>query len=186
MSGMRARISALVRAGAVSSGWTMPIVCQTCNNSRATVHLTDVSDTGEPTERHLCDECASKEGLTFKTHETTTAILQEFLKQKVGVAPPVDIQCPDCGVTLLDFQNRGLLGCPNDYQVFGQILSQIIERAHEGATHHVGKVPKAAGAGTRRATDLRRLHRELQEAINREEYERASELRDQISAVESS
>ena len=149
------------------------------------MHLTDVSHEGEPVERHLCDECASKEGLMFKTQETTTAILKEFLKQKTGIMPPPDIQCPNCGLTLVDFQSRGLLGCPDDYHVFGDILVQIIARAHENATHHVGKVPKSSGKGTRQLIDLRRLRHELNSAVNREEYERASELSDQISKLES-
>jgi len=135
-------------------------------------------------ERHLCDECAAKEGLTFQTPETTTAILQEFLKQKIGIASVGDVACPECGLTLREFHNRGLLGCPNDYKVFEDVLSQIIERAHEGADHHIGKVPRGAGERTRRLTELRRLRRELQEAVNREEYERASQLRDAISALE--
>lgn len=163
----------------------MPIVCQACNNRRATVHLTDIAPSGEAIERHLCDECASQEGLALKAHETTTEILQAFLKQKAGIkTAAAALCCPDCGMTLEEFQKRGVLGCPSDYQVFSDILNQIIDRAHEGATHHLGKVPRRAGDGARRVIELRRLRRDLHDAVQLEDYERASALRDQIKTLE--
>ena len=38
-----------------------------------------------------------------------------------------------------------LLGCANDYTVFERDLTPLLQRAHEGATHHVGKVPARRG-----------------------------------------
>jgi protein arginine kinase activator len=85
----------------------------------------------------------------------------------------------------VEFQAQGLLGCPNDYDVFRPVLTPLLERAHGGATQHVGKVPATAGESVRRQTGLLRLNRELQEAIEQEDYERAAEVRDQIRALES-
>jgi len=160
----------------------MHIACQSCNKHRATVHLTDVTPTGDTVERHLCEECASQEGVALKQTETTTAVLHEFLRQ----AQREQLRCPECGLTVSDFQKKGLLGCPNDYKAFEPVLGPLIERAHEGATHHAGKAPRSAGSEARRLTDLRRLRRDLQESLDREEYERASQLRDAIREMEAS
>jgi protein arginine kinase activator len=53
-----------------------------------------------------------------------------------------------------------------------------------GETKHAGKQPKRSATGTDQKTDLIRLRREMKEAVQQEDYERASELRDQIKKVE--
>jgi len=159
--------------------------CQSCKKARATVHLTDISDAGEPVEHHLCDKCAMKEGVKVQQHQTTAAIIQEFLKQGLSLQKLVDRVCPKCGMTIKDFQEQGLLGCPYDYTAFGDILKPIIARAHEGATHHVGKKPKEAGESAGRNARLLRLNRDLREAVDSEEYELAAQLRDDIQSLHS-
>ena len=47
-----------------------------------------------------------------------------------------------------------------------------------------GKHPKHHGATGQSGRELIRLRRELKEAVDREEYERASELRDKIQTME--
>jgi len=164
----------------------MSVVCQRCNQAQATVHITDTIP--EKRERHLCEDCAEKEGVIIKQkHHTTNEILQQFIKHKVGAAVAGELEslaCPQCGTTLRDFQTNGQLGCPHDYVVFQNFLMPLIERAHEGATHHVGKVPQTAETLVKRQTGIMRLRRELQEAIEQENYERAARVRDQIRDME--
>ena len=157
--------------------------CQRCQKARATVHITDTAP--QKREWHLCEECAEKEGVIIKQHhQTTNAVLQEFIKQKTGIAQVEDLACPKCGTTFREFQSKGLLGCPYDYEAFRSVLVPLIERAHGGGTHHVGKVPATAETAVRRQTGLMRLRRELQEAIEQENYERAARVRDQIRSFE--
>ncbi len=163
-------------------------VCQSCQQAKATVHITDAAPKKQ--ERHLCEDCAEKEGVIIKQHTpSTNAILQEFLKYKVGeVKGPGGVElpsCPKCGRSFQEFQTKGLLGCPNDYDVFRPLLTPLLHRAHEGATRHVGKVPGTAGESVRRQIGLLRLRRELQEAVDQEDYERAAALRDEIRVLES-
>ena len=106
--------------------------------------------------------------------------------------------CPSCGLTFSEFKTSGHLGCANCYKVFESQISPLIERAHEGATHHVGKVPKrllgggASGSAEARsvlgdleARNQRRiaLRKQLDDAIRGEQYEVAAKLRDQISKL---
>ncbi len=162
----------------------MSIVCEHCNQARATVHITDTVP--EKRERHLCEDCAQKEGVIIKQqHQTTNEILQQFIKHKTGLGGADDVTCPKCGLTFREFQLKGQLGCPHDYSAFQALLMPLIERAHEGATHHVGKIPATADETVRKQTGLLRLRRELQEAIEQEDYELAARVRDSIQTMES-
>ena len=162
----------------------MNLVCQSCQQSKATVHITDPIP--EKRERHLCEECAEREGVIIKqTHQTTSERLQEFIKLKAGGGETDDQACPECGMTFREFRLKGQLGCPHDYEVFRSVLSPLIERAHDGGTHHVGKVPGTVGSDAQRRTELIRLRRELDDAVRGEQYEDAARVRDRISALES-
>jgi len=160
----------------------MSLNCQRCQQAKATVHITDTVP--EKRERHLCEQCAEKEGVIVKHHHTTNEILQQFIKQKAGLSAADDLACPRCGLTFKDFQQKGQLGCPEDYAAFRSVLMPLIERAHEGATQHVGKVPPTVEDTVRKQTGLMRLRRELQDAIEQENYEVAARVRDAIRALE--
>ncbi len=162
----------------------MNLACQRCQTAKATVHITDTLP--EKRERHLCEACAEKEGVLIKQHHpTTNEILQQFIKHKTGLGGTDEVACPRCGLTFREFQLKGQLGCAHDYEAFRSLLKPLIERAHEGATHHVGKVPPGADETVRRKTGLVRLRRELQEAVEKENYELAARVRDQIEDLES-
>ena len=156
--------------------------CQICKKTKATVHITDTMP--ERRERHLCEDCAEREGVIIKQqHHTTNEILQQFIKHKIGLGLTEDLVCPHCGLSFREFQLKGQLGCPHDYVVFKAQLMPLIERAHEGGSKHMGKKPGAA-APPLTQSGLSRLRRELQEAIEQENYELAARVRDQIRNLE--
>ena len=157
----------------------MELRCQRCDKARATVHLTDCTG-GEPRERHLCDACAEQEGLTLKQHAGITSMLEKFVQQTAKIEDIARLTCPECGMSFAEFRNSGLLGCPHDYVAFEKLLLPLLERAHDGRTEHVGKTPADAGAGARTRSTIAQLHRDLDRAVEAEEYEQAARLRDQI------
>jgi len=162
-------------------------LCQRCGKNEATVHLTDIlKPGGEKRERHLCEECAAEEGIAAKHPVSLSDLLTGFLMAQAGAQELAELTCEQCGMTFVEFRNRGLLGCPNDYTVFAKALDPLIQRAHEGGTQHVGKVPKRSGQAIKRQQELLTLRRELTAAVEREDYERAAELRDRIRSLESS
>jgi len=159
--------------------------CQRCKKNPATVHLTDIVK-NEKYEKHLCDECAREENVTFKSHTPINELLASFVMQQSGAQELAELQCDQCGTTFVEFRNNGLLGCPADYDVFEEALAPLLQRSHgEEATHHVGKTPKGRSddAGNQRR-ELIRLRRELNEAVEREDYETAASLRDTIKTLE--
>ncbi|MCP4591435.1 MAG: DNA helicase UvrBC [bacterium] len=158
---------------------SMELECQRCQQTRATVHLTDCT-TGQPRERHLCEACAEEEGLTLKQHSGITSVLEKFVQQSMKVDEIARMTCPECGISFAEFRNNGVLGCPHDYVAFEKLLAPLLERAHDGRTEHVGKMPGDIDPGGRARANIVNLRRDLERAVDAEEYELAVRLRDQI------
>jgi protein arginine kinase activator len=163
--------------------------CDNCNRA-ATVHLTEIKG-GKKIEKHLCEQCAAaSEGLPVKSHTPINELLTNFVMAHSGLQKEMGLTCDQCGISWAEFRQSGLLGCAHDYEVFEKELAPLMQRAHEGATHHVGKAPgrraggAAAPAAPRRRNDLARLRKELAKAVEVEDYERAARLRDQIRSAE--
>lgn len=158
--------------------------CDKCDRP-ATIHLTEIIE-GKKIEKHLCEQCATQEGIAVKANVPISQLLEDFVLQSAPSEPgPVEQSCEICGMRFSEFRESGLLGCPNDYDAFGDDLGDIIRRSQEGAEQHVGKVPHRAGAAQQRQNAILRLRAELKQAIQNEEYERAAVLRDQIKDAES-
>ena len=163
-------------------------LCELCKKSQATFHLTNITREGEKIERHLCERCATEEGLV-QVHKPNfaTEILENFIASaKSSTTADADLLCGECGISYVEFRNQGLLGCPRDYDTFAEALLPLIERAHDGGTHHVGKAPRSAGTERIAQQEVRRLQRQLADAVSGEDYERAADLRDQIKTLEES
>lgn len=159
------------------------MMCQACKKQAATVHLTEVVNS-ERRERHLCEPCAAKEGVTGKIPEPINELVAKFVLAQGNTQELAQLTCAECGMTFLQFRNSGLLGCPNDYNVFDEPLSGLLERAHGGQTRHVGKVPGDKENKHKRQHELMRIKPELQQAIEAEDYKRASRLHERIKELE--
>ncbi|HLL87849.1 MAG TPA: UvrB/UvrC motif-containing protein [Tepidisphaeraceae bacterium] len=162
--------------------------CDNCNK-QATVHLTEIKN-GKKIEKHLCEQCAAQnEGLPVKSHTPINELLTNFVLAHSGLQKETQqgSQCEHCSITWAEFRQSGLLGCEHDYAVFEKDLTPLLQRAHEGATHHVGKVPARrgeTGVPMKKAVDLTKLRKELQRAVEAEDYEKAAKLRDAIRQAE--
>lgn len=159
--------------------------CDRCDNS-ATVHLIEMTKAGQKVEKHLCEEHAIAEGIAVKVnHAPINELLEKFVLKHAGTTmEPTPLTCQQCGLNYETFRKTGLLGCPDCYTAFEGALASLLERAHEGVAHHLGKVPTHAGANEMRQQRLRQLRQELDQAVAAEQYERAATLRDQLSQVE--
>ena len=162
--------------------------CDQCGRP-ATHHAVEIVK-GEKIETHLCDAHAAEAGLNQppSVHAPLDELLTSFVKvhssgetKTVGKAPPK--VCENCGLTFAEFREKSLLGCPNCYADFEAQLSPLLERAHEGGTHHVGKTPRRAGGAEQRQLRLARLQRRLDEALEAEDYESAARIRDELEGV---
>ncbi|MGN0909869.1 MAG: UvrB/UvrC motif-containing protein, partial [Thermoguttaceae bacterium] len=135
-------------------------------------------------ELHLCEEHAaeylhqndifandSNDNSAKELQETTDSLMLDDFQT-----------CPCCGATLQDFRKDGLLGCAHDYVVFRERLEPFFLALH-GKLKHVGKRPRHAGEKDL-GVSLVRLRNLLADAVQIEDYETASKLRDEIVALE--
>ena len=164
--------------------------CQQCEKP-ATFHITEL--TGEEhQEIHLCEDHAR----VYLTQSdapggSTPSVTDAWAEQLKVTQTAEDLArldqraCPVCGITFFEFRNQGRLGCPHDYECFEAELEPLIVNIH-GALEHTGKQPMRRSEDAGNPTDLIRMRREMQQAIEEENYERASELRDEIRRVEES
>jgi len=162
-----------------------PILCQVCKKNVATVHLTEIIK-NKKREIHLCEECASKKGVAFKSHQFSISDLLSGLVNTQAaqeIAKMSQIKCPICGLSYLDFRQHGRLGCATDYTVFKEGLLPLLEKIH-GGTDHLGKIPQSSGEAREVSRELLELRQELKRAVEKEDYEKAAELRDRIQALE--
>ncbi len=163
--------------------------CPHCNKPK-TVHVTEIK-AGQKIEKHLCKDCPHvNEGMASgKIHQPINELLSNFVMSHSGAAKQQHKSCSQCDMTWAKFKQGGLLGCENDYPLFQEELAPLLKRAHEGATHHTGKVPaRRGGEGVVRAKrpSLGKLRKELQRAVDAEDYEVAARIRDQIAKADGS
>jgi protein arginine kinase activator len=163
------------------------VLCQICGKNPAKVHFTEIHD-NTMSEIHVCERCADEKGLhgTPKQHKMEIADLIATMadslttsdEQRVG-----RVQCPRCGLLYSAFRETGRLGCAECYVAFQFQLRPLLRRIH-GDTRHKGKVPARDAQVPSRSRQIQRLFDELQRAVEREEFERAAELRDEIRRLE--
>lgn len=185
--------------------------CERCERE-ATIHEVIIHQ-GKKRERHLCEACASKSGLSSDPHLPISQLITGFMlgpnapaaaaptgEQRPASAPKPAARCAGCGTSYAAFKESGLLGCPACYDAFAERLGPLIERAHEGGCHHVGKFPRRAlrdcrslgdrervevllGGQREREERLEAIRKALSKAVRDEDYERAAMLRDELSRV---
>src|SRR5258708_17453047 len=158
--------------------------CERCS-SPATVHITEVLGEAKFEEHHVCEQC-------FKQYNHETQINPPGGKALAGITTTGDLdeaalfgqqECPDCGIKFIDFRNNHRLGCSRDYQVFHAELMPLLENIH-GDTRHCGKTPRRYPQTKQAEAELLQLRQRLKRAVEREDYEEAARLRDQIKTVE--
>ena len=162
--------------------------CQHCEKP-ATFHITELTG-AEPQEVHLCEDHAQEFLAPSQAGESSGPVVASGSKKPQKVAQTAEElarldqrTCPKCGITFHEFRQQGRLGCPHDYDFFQRELEPLLINIH-GEKQHVGKRPRTSGMDAQLQAELTRLRREMREAVHREDYERASKLRDQIRQLD--
>jgi|YNPMSStandDraft_1061717.scaffolds.fasta_scaffold10805_2 protein arginine kinase activator len=155
--------------------------CMFCDNP-ATIHLTDIVQR-QKREMHLCERCARERKLLpapMGAPLNLKALLQFLLQALRSFESHQDTRsCPKCGLTYASLKAEGRMGCASDYTLFRSTLEPLLERIHR-ATEHTGKRPRAAQL----RAEMEELRQRLEEAVARENYEQAAQLRDRIRQME--
>lgn len=174
--------------------------CDKCNK-KATVHLTEIVD-GKVMEMHMCEDCAREQSQHMEQQfglADLLAGLTDFGKHVPDVQQKaMTLQCTACGLTYDDFRKFGRFGCAQCYVAFKPQLKTLLKKIH-GSSVHLGKaplkvmpidgvsvpaVPLEAAEEEPPADPVVLLRRQLHEAIEHEDFERAAVLRDKIHELE--
>lgn len=161
------------------------MICEKCGKRTATTHVKTIVN-GKLTEHHLCAECA---GQTMGMGMDFGSLLSGLFG---GAQKTTERRCEYCGATFSEISKSGKLGCEHCYETFRAQLTPVIQKLH-GAAHHVGKrpggsalsvLPKPGALTPVDQSPLEKKKRELQRAIEAQEFERAAVLRDEIKEME--
>lgn len=164
------------------------MLCESCKERDATVHLTQVID-GTIKKLHLCEECAAKSGFNAQSPLSITDILLGMgMESGMGVedkAEPAakrkaDLYCPRCHMRREEFKKSGRFGCGTCYETFAKDLPPLL-KAMQRSDHHTGKIPRGASAQIRAIAELAALERQMEQAVASENFEEAAVLRDKIN-----
>lgn len=151
--------------------------CDRCDKE-ATIHLTQVID-GQVKKVHLCEECASAEGLDISQTISITDLLLGQSETEVFAPQIKETSCPRCHMTRADFKKAGRLGCPYCYEHFGEGLRPLL-KAVQRSEQHVGKIPARESVRVQKSSEMAAMKQALDGAIAEENYEEAARLRDKI------
>jgi protein arginine kinase activator len=161
--------------------------CEECGSRQATIRYTEMVD-GQLRTWSLCDRCSRDKGVgpgLSSLAGPLVNILMSLLEDAgtAAACPGEEVaSCPQCGLSYAEFRRTGRLGCGECYEAFGDELMPLLRRVH-GCTEHVGRFPPGELERMESVRELRSLRSELAQAVRREDYERAAELRDEIRAV---
>ncbi len=172
------------------------MLCEKCKKRTATVFYNENMN-GKVRSYSLCGECAAKLREKGELQDITSMIgsfadpfseLHDQLFSGFFGMPALkslqpEKKCPTCSSSYADISKSGRVGCPDCYSTFADELSRLIQSVH-GTTSHTGNVPSRHRAMKERFEILKRRRAELQEAIAKEDYERAAALRDEIRSLE--
>lgn len=164
--------------------------CERCGKNEANIHFQGIFN-GNALEYNICEECARKESNLnpneFLKELSLGSLLSNIMDSKVGEKDLVDKKtlksCPECKMSYGDFRKSGKIGCDNCYDVFRDEFRSVLKKVN-GSSRHVGKKPKIIKEVSEHEMAILDLKRELKSAVEKEEYESAAKLRDQIRQLE--
>ena len=168
------------------------MLCQNCKKNQANTHIKMIEN-GELSEYMLCSECAAKMGYAnvfsnFLSTGFDNLFGSLFDINTNTLATPT--KCSVCGSTFGDITKSGRVGCDNCYNIFYDELLPSIRRIH-GNTEHCGKRlgrssvinDNSNKTANSKESQIEILNKQLQTAIDKQEFEKAAELRDKIKSL---
>ena len=184
------------------------MLCDLCKKNEATIHIQQVAP-GEKKVMHICSECASSRFQNslqasidpFELAEMFHEILSERMKTQrekqkndagdkavQALSSQLYPPCGGCGWTLEKLQTSRQVGCAGCYDHFRQAIEAALPENHCGIFHK-GKIPGAHPAEEECAIaagcmKLAEAQTALADAVMREDFEKAAELRDAIQFLQ--
>lgn len=139
-----------------------PLECSSCKENACVVYKTLYGQTMQV--ELLCQSCPL---LTTKLAGKDASTDQDMVK---------DVLCNECGTCLHDVLKKDPLGCQHCYEVFKDVLCKRINIQKFDYKQDVMTSNKISP----NSEQLLRLSKDLQEAVDTENFEKAAIIRDEI------
>lgn len=157
------------------------MMCEKCGLNPAAVTLTQVIN-GKKTVKKLCASCAQENNIYKDLNMDLgfSSLFSSFFNENEQTKSS-DEKCPLCSMTRRELLQTGKPGCASCYTTFESSMTPLLKKIHLTRTH-TGKVPGKSGKSSENRIDLLKV--QLKDAIEKEEYEKAAKLRDEIKEME--
>ena len=168
------------------------MLCERCHAHPATVHMVQVVN-GHRKEEHLCSECAEKEHVFQKEqsffghgffdspldHFFGGSMLGHLLEDPFGTRTLED----QGGGQFIEVDPRQLPENEDGYNRFKESIRPPFQKGKNEIPVNEPKAKEKADAPAE-SEELQALRKELKSCVDREDFERACEVRDKIKAIE--
>lgn len=168
------------------------MLCERCHAHPATVHMVQVVN-GHRKEEHLCSECAEKEHVFQKEqsffghgffdspldHFFGGSMLGHLLEDPFGTRT-----LEDQGGQFIEVSPEKLPENESSYDRFKEAIRPSFQKGKNEIPVNEPKAKEKADAPAE-SEELQALRKELKSCVDREDFERACEVRDKIKALES-
>lgn len=167
------------------------MLCERCHAHPATVHMVQVVN-GHRKEEHLCSECAEKEHVFQKEqsffghgffdspldHFFGGSMLGHLLEDPFGTRT-----LEDQGGQFIEVSPEKLPENESSYDRFKAAIRPSFQKGKNEIPVNEPKAKEKADAPAE-SEELQALRKELKSCVDREDFERACEVRDKIKAIE--
>lgn len=167
------------------------MLCERCHAHPATVHMVQVVN-GNKKEEHLCSECAEKEHVFQKEqsffgngffdspldHFFGGSMLGHLLEDPFGTRT-----LEDQGGQFIEVSPEKLPENEDSYSRFKESIRPSFQKGKNKISVNEPKTKEKADAPAE-SEELQALRKELKSCVDREDFERACEVRDKIKAIE--
>ncbi|MDR0649475.1 MAG: hypothetical protein LBF92_09100 [Synergistaceae bacterium] len=184
------------------------MLCSNCGKREAEVLIKQIVD-GDVHNISLCRACAEELGFISPDMPSITISFSlgspDLTEQRMAKRMRLEkressydsLVCASCGTKYAVFRKTGLLGCPACYEAFRVPLGARFQ-GEQGAESHwvsseafaglgvisdVAETEEGPRARAERETNIERLRHEIEDAVSREEYERAAELKNILTPL---
>ena len=164
--------------------------CQECGKKPATLHFTKIVN-GEKTEFHICESCAREKGEfipgtpnSFSIHHLLSGLLDFEPTASSGMAKPQEgFAAKTADLTYTQFGKLGRFGCSFVTPIF-PIGSIRFSKECTAMLFMSGKCRSALADGSDINARWKSSSTSMKSLVEREEFEEAAKVRDQIRDLE--
>lgn len=162
------------------------MVCDFCHENEAVIFIEQVSSSGQKRKIGMCMECAIARGISSDPKSIESSIgnlFNEITANVKKLEKENNRLCPVCGTSLAEIKKTGFTGCPECYAIFKDEIQKILlTKGISG--NYTGSMPSRLASFKSVLNDRIALQNKLNDAVQKEDYEKAAMYRDYLHALE--